>query len=174
MSTLNKGVGTVEVGLRWDPSPRGTNPHDLDIVAGTYRADALRGDPAYVVHFDSRSPDGTITLARDSKTGQGFGFDEVMKLEFGRLAPVYGRVVVGVVIQQRHGRRVFGEVPNTQVRVSEGHTELWSDAFAGVPDATAAVVAEFIRDDGGVWRYHETLRGYDSDPQSFLALMGTA
>ncbi|MER6416677.1 acyl-CoA carboxylase subunit epsilon, partial [Streptomyces humidus] len=30
----------------------------------TYLADDPHGDPAYVVHFDSRSPDGTIYLNR--------------------------------------------------------------------------------------------------------------
>ncbi|MER6914129.1 TerD family protein [Streptomyces sp. NPDC000594] len=172
MSSLSKGVGTVEVGLRWDPSPMGTAPHDLDIVAATYRADAPDGDPAYVVHFDSRSPDGTITLTRDSRTGQGFGFDEVLKLELTRLAPVHGRVVVGVVVQQKHGRRTFGEVAKTQVRVAEGITELWKDDLAAVAGSTAAVVAEFVRTGPAVWEYRPALRGEEADPQGFLALMG--
>ncbi|MGW6461513.1 TerD family protein [Streptomyces sp. NPDC055078] len=173
MSSLSKGVRKVEVSLRWDPSPLGAAPHDLDIVAATYAADTPQGAPAYVVHFDSRSPDGTITLTRDSKTGQGFGADEVLTLEFDRLAAVYGRVLVGVVIQQRDGRLAFGDVANTLVRVAEGHTELWKDDFSGVAGATAAVVAEFSRDDTGVWRFHETIRGFDADPQAFLALMGS-
>ncbi|GGZ46227.1 TerD-family protein [Streptomyces inusitatus] len=174
MSSLNKGVSKAEVSLRWDPSPMGAPSHDLDIVAATYRADAPHGDPAYVVHFDSRSPDGTILLARDSKTGQGFGSDEVMTLEFERLAAVYGRVVVGVVIQQRDGRRVFGEVAKTLVRVAEGHTELWKSDLAAVAGSTAAVVAEFVRDEKGGWRYRETLRGFDTDPEAFARLMGGA
>ncbi|WP_167538231.1 TerD family protein, partial [Streptomyces caniferus] len=85
MSTFNKGIEKVEVTLKWDPSPLGTPDNDLDIVAATYTADAPHGDPAYLVHFDSRSPDGTITLNRDSRTGQGFGFDEIMTLELDRL-----------------------------------------------------------------------------------------
>ena len=172
MSSFNKGVRKAEVTLRWDPSPLGQPAHDLDIVAATYRADAPHGEPAYVVHFDSRSPDGTIILVRDSKTGQGFGSDEVMTLEFDRLAATYGRVVVGVVIQQRDGRTVFADVANALVRVLEGHIELGSSDFAAVAGSTAAVVGEFTRSETGEWEFHQAVRGFDAEPQEFVALMG--
>ena len=172
MSSFNKGVRKAEVTLRWDPSPLGQPAHDLDIVAAPYRADAPHGEPAYVVHFDSRSPDGTIILVRDSKTGQGFGSDEVMTLEFDRLAATYGRVVVGVVIQQRDGRTVFADVANALVRVLEGHIELGSSDFAAVAGATAAVVGEFTRSETGEWEFHQAVHGFDAEPQEFVALMG--
>ncbi|MFE0426624.1 TerD family protein [Streptomyces sp. NPDC058953] len=172
MSSPNKGVRTVEVALRWDPSPAGRTPHDLDIVAATYRKDAPSGDPAYVVHFDSRSPDGTINLTRDSRTGQGFGSDEVMKLELDRLAADYGRVVVGVVIQQRDGRLPFGDVRNTRVTVSEGYTELAECDFSTLPGATAAVIAEFVRADTGGWFFRDGVRGFEADPDLFVTVMG--
>lgn len=172
MSSLRKGIEKVEVGLKWDPSPVGSPHHDLDLVAAAYTRDNPRAAPAYVVHFDSRSPDGTIALTRDSRTGQGFGFDEVMTLELSRLAPRYGRVVVGVVIQQNHGRRTFGEVAKTLVRVGEGVAELWKDDLASVAGSTAAVLAEFVRTAPGVWEHRPLLRGFDTDPQSFPALMG--
>ncbi|MFF8845077.1 TerD family protein [Streptomyces sp. NPDC015127] len=170
MSNLSKGVRKAEVALKWDPSPLGDPPHDLDLVAATYRTDA-KNEPAYVVHFDSRSPDGTITLTRESRTGQGFGADEVMTLEFDRLAAGYERVVVGVVIQQRTGRRVFGDVANTLVKVLEGYDELATCDFAAVSQSTAAVVCEFRRDTAGNWQFHESVRGFDTDPQSFIGLM---
>src|SRR5688500_16956613 len=69
---LNKGIGKVEVAVKWDPSPAGEPPTDLDLVAATYLATNTYENPDYVVHFDSRSPDGTITLNRDSKDGKGF------------------------------------------------------------------------------------------------------
>ncbi|MEU0370340.1 TerD family protein [Streptomyces sp. NPDC006283] len=172
MSSLNKGVRKAEVALRWDPSPLGESPHDLDIVAATYPTEAPHGEPAYVVHFDSRSPDGTITLTRESKTGQGFGADEIMTLEFDRLAAGYGRVVVGVVIQQRDGRTVFGDVSNVSVRVLEGHVEIGKTDFANVSGATAATIGEFVRGESGDWVFSESLVGHDADPQSFVAVMG--
>ncbi|MEU0393498.1 TerD family protein [Streptomyces sp. NPDC006208] len=172
MSSLNKGVGKAEVTLKWDPSPLGEPDIDLDIVAATYPADAPHGKPSYVVHFDSRSPDGTITLTRESRTGQGFGSDEVMTLEFHRLAATYGRVVVGVVIQQRDGRRVFGDVANTLVRVLEGHVELGKCDFAAVSGSRAAVICEFTRTAAGDWEFRETVQGFDADPQTFITVMG--
>ncbi|MFI8519119.1 TerD family protein [Streptomyces sp. NPDC085481] len=172
MSGLNKGVAKVEVSLKWDPSPIGTPAHDLDLVAGVYAADEPYGPPSYLVHFDSRSPDGTITLHRDSRTGQGFGYDEAMTLELTRLAPRYGRVVVGVAIQQGGGRLAFGQVAHTGVRVREGYTDLLDDDLASVADATAATIVEFVRDGAGEWIFRPLLHGFDIDPRDFGALMG--
>ncbi|MFC8509466.1 TerD family protein [Streptomyces sp. NPDC057411] len=172
MSGLNKGVGKAEVALKWDPSPVGASAHDLDLVAGVYTADAPYGPPAYLVHFDSRSPDGTITLHRDSRTGQGFGYDEAMTLELTRLAPHYARVVVGVAIQQGGGRLTFGQVAHTGVRVREGHTDLLADDLASVADATAATVVEFVRGGSDGWTLRPHLHGFDTDPSEFGGLMG--
>ncbi|MCX4789867.1 MULTISPECIES: TerD family protein [unclassified Streptomyces] len=172
MSTPNKDIEKVEVRLKWDPSPPGAPAHDLDIIAATYLTNVPYGSPAYLVHFDSRSPDGTITLNRDSRTGQGFGFDEVMTLELGRLSTAYTRVVVGVAIQQRDGHKTFAEIANTGVQVREGYTNLAEDDFSAVGAATAATVAEFVRSASGVWEFHATVRGFDGDPDSFAATMG--
>jgi tellurium resistance protein TerD len=173
VSSVSEGLGKVEVKLRWDPSARGRPPHHLDIIAATYSADDTHGQPAYVVHFDSRSPDGTINMSRHSQTGQGFGFVEVMTLEFDRLASSYARVVVGVAIHQDGGFRTFGDVPNAGVLIAEGYKELVTDDFARVAGSTAATVAEFTRDDSGGWGFHRMLCGFDCDPVLFAAEMGS-
>ncbi|MFF4833222.1 TerD family protein [Streptomyces sp. NPDC001315] len=174
MNGLSKGIRKVEVALKWDPSPTGESPTDLDIVAATYVADDPHGAPAYVVHFDSRSPDGTIYLNRDSKDGKGFGWDEVMTLELDRLDGRYARVVVGVVIQQRSARRTFDGVRNPGLRIREGYTVLTDDDFAGVLGATAATVAEFVRDSSAGWTFHPGLEGFEDDPATFTRTMGRA
>ncbi|WP_433549325.1 TerD family protein [Streptomyces sp. CA-294286] len=172
LSSFNKGIAKVVVTLKWDPSPFGTAASDLDIVAATYRADDPYGSPAYLVHFGSRSPDGTITLNRDSQTGQGFGTDEQMTLELDRLADRYGRVVLGVAIQQRDGRKEFGDIQSADLRILEGYTELARHDFTPVSHATAATVAEFVRDAAGSWGLRELVRGFDADPAEFARLMG--
>lgn len=172
MSSFSKGTEKVEVQLQWDPSPLGTPASDLDIIAATYRAGDPYGDPAYLVHFDSRAPDGTITLNRDSLDGKGFGIDELMTFELDRLSPEYGRVVAGVAIQQHAGRMVFGDVLNPEFRVVEGYTVLSAGDFAEVADATAATVAEFTRTGSGEWEFHAFVRGFDADPNSFARTMG--
>jgi stress response protein SCP2 len=141
-------------------------------VAATYLTDDPQGDPAYVVHFDSRSPDGTIYLNRDSKDGKGFGWDEVLTVELERLDARYARVVVGVVIQQRPGRRTFVSVLNPAVRIREGYTDLAVDDFGGVLGATAATVAEFVRDPSDGWTFHPGAQGYEDDPATFTTVMG--
>jgi tellurium resistance protein TerD len=172
VSSLNKGIRKVEVTLAWDPAPSGEEANDLDIVAATYRAGDPHGKPVYLVHFGSRSPDGTIILNRDSQTGQGFGADEVMTLELDRLAEDYGRVVVGVAIQQGTDRKTFGEVPGTQARVLEGYDELAAVDFTSVAGATAATVAEFRREEEGGWSFRPLVRGFDTDPVAFAGVMG--
>ncbi|MFJ8882063.1 TerD family protein [Streptomyces sp. NPDC102402] len=173
MSTPNKDIDKVEVRVKWDPSAAGEPANDLDIIAATYGTDAPYGSPVYLVHFDSRSPDGTITLNRDSRTGQGYGFDEVMTLELDRLSDRYARVVVGVAIQQRDGRKTFGQIEHTAVQIREGYTNLAEDDFSAVASATAAVVAEFVRDSSGAWGFRGVVRGFDGDPDSFATVMGS-
>lgn len=176
-STVRKSLAKVEIALRWDPSPAGTPAHDLDIIAAVYGAADLHGEPVHVVHFGSRSPDGTITLNRDSQTGQGFGFDEVMTLELNRMSPALGRVVVGVVIQDTGPRgartKTFAAIGGTGVRIREGYTDLAVADFAGVPAATAATVAEFTRDASGAWSLDAAVRGFDAGPEEFVRAMGT-
>ncbi|MFF9396165.1 TerD family protein [Streptomyces griseoluteus] len=174
MSGGSQGLGKVEVRLKWDPSPYGEPPRHLDIIAATYPAEDPYGRPAYVVHYDSRSPDGTINMNRHSQTGMGFGFVEVMVLEFDRLSSAYGRVMVGVAIHQDGGPRTFGDISHGGVVVVEGYRQLIADDFSRVAEATAATVAEFTRDSAGAWQVRETIRGFDSDPMLFTAEMGGA
>jgi stress response protein SCP2 len=170
---LNKGIRKVELAVKWDPSPVGEPATDLDIIAATYLATAPYDEPSYVVHFDSRSPDGTIYLNRDSKDGKGFGWDEVMTLELDRLDARYARVVVGVLIQQRAAHRTFVGVLNPAFRLREGYTVLAQDDFGAVLGSTAATVGEFVRDDSGEWTFHPGIHGYATDPATFARVMGS-
>ncbi|WP_030765028.1 TerD family protein [Streptomyces sp. NRRL F-2664] len=180
MTGVRKGLAKVEVALRWDPSPAGTPANDLDLVAAVYSAADPHGTPVQLVHFGSRSPDGTISLNRDSHTGQGFGYDEVMILELHRMPPESARVVIGVVIQDSgagtgrgDGRaKTFADVAGTGFRIREGHTDLAQGDFAGLPAATAATVGEFTRDGSGAWSLDVRLAGFDTDPESFTRAMG--
>ncbi|MFF7984886.1 TerD family protein [Streptomyces sp. NPDC007901] len=172
MSGFSKAIRKVEVAVKWDPSPSGQPPTDLDIVAGTFTGADPYGTPAYLVHFDSRSPDGTIFLNRDSQDGKGFGWDEVMTLELDRLDGRYTRVVVGVVIQQRSAHRTFVNVLNPELRVREGYNVLAQDDFGSVLGATAAAIAEFVRDAAGDWSFRPGLHGFEDDPVVFHRSMG--
>ncbi|WP_367322630.1 TerD family protein [Streptomyces sp. HUAS ZL42] len=174
MSSGSKGLGKVEVRLKWDPSPLHQPPHHLDIIAATYSADAPFGRPVYIVHYDSRSPDGTINMSRHSQTGQGFGYVEAMTLELDRLAPSFARVVVGVAIHQNAGLKTFADISNAGVLVVDGYTELLKDDFAQIAGSTAGTVAEFTRDRSGAWEFQEMVRGFDSDPVVFSTEMGAA
>jgi stress response protein SCP2 len=168
-----KGLEKAEVRLKWDPSPLGRPPHHLDIITSTYSADAPHGKPVYVVHYDSRSPDGTINMSRHSRTGQGFGYVEAVTLELDRLAPSFARVVVGVAIHQNAGHKTFGDITNGGVLVLDGYTELLKDDFGRLAGYTAGTTAEFTRNPAGTWEFHEMVRGFDCDPAAFSAVMGS-
>ncbi|WP_330299936.1 TerD family protein [Streptomyces sp. NBC_00503] len=176
MSGVRKGLSKVEIALRWDPSPAGAPVHDLDILAAVYGAGDPYGQPVHLVHFGSRSPDGTITLDRDSRTGQGLGFDEVMTLELSRMATELTRVVVGVVIQPASSgpALTFSSVAGTGLRIREGYTDLAVEGFAAVGSARAATVAEFTRETSGSWALDPAVRGFDADPEEFARVMGSA
>ncbi|MFG2607013.1 TerD family protein [Streptomyces sp. NPDC048514] len=172
MTGFSKGNRKIEVALKWDPSPADQPATDLDILAATFESADPYGTPAYLVHFDSRSPDGTIFLNRDSTDGKGFGWDEVMTLELDRLGDRYARVVVGVVIQQQLAPRTFEHVLNPAMRVREGYTVLAEDEFDSVPGATAATIAEFERDGSGEWIFRPGVHGFVEDPATFTRVMG--
>ncbi|MFE7649455.1 TerD family protein [Streptomyces phaeoluteigriseus] len=172
VSSNSQELRKAEIRLKWDPSPWDEPSHHLDIIATTYSADAPQGPPVYVVHFDSRSPDGTINMNRHSQTGQGLGYVEEMTLELDRLASSFARVVVGVVIHQNTGPKTFGDLTNAGVLVLDGYQELLKYDLAGVAGSTAATVAEFTRDTATTWTYRELIRGFDSDPVAFTAEMG--
>lgn len=176
MSGVRKGLAKVEIALRWDPSPLGAPVHDLDILAAVYSAADPHGQPVHLVHFGSRAPDGTITLDRDSRTGQGLGFDEVMTLELNRIAPELTRVVVGIVIQPAGTgpALTFAAVGGAGLRIREGYTELSVHDFTAVASASAATVAEFTRDSSGSWSLDPVVRGFDADPEEFARVMGSA
>lgn len=172
MGVVGKALDKAEVRLKWDPSPLGESARHLDIVAATYSTDDPFGKPAYLVHYDSRSPDGTINMSRHSQTGQGFGFVEEMSFEFDRLSDAYARVVVGVVIHQEPVPRTFGDMSNAGFVILEGYEELLTDDFSGVAGATATTLAEFIRHESGHWTMYEMIRGSDRDPVGFMTEMG--
>ncbi|WP_415949281.1 TerD family protein [Streptomyces sp. KLOTTS4A1] len=172
MSSFSKGLTKVEAGLRWDPAPTGSPQHDLDLMAAVYETSDPHGTPAYLVHFGSRSPDGTITLNRDSKTGQGLGYDEVMTLELDRLSENYGRVLLGVAIQQTYGTVTFGDTVNASARLRASHTDLVHFDFTAVPQCTAAVLAEFTRDGTRTWQLRQLFQGFELEPAEFALAMG--
>jgi tellurium resistance protein TerD len=173
MSSLNKGLGRVEVTLAWDPNPAGTPAHDLDLIAAVYQVDDPHAAPAYLVHFDSRSPEGTIELNRDSRDGRGAAIDERMTLEFERISTRYRRVVIGVAIQQQDGPLTFRQVAAPEVRVTEHRRLLTTVDLSEFGATTAARVADFVRDPAGSWVLRaESRRGFETDPAGFPQVMG--
>ncbi|MBH1938103.1 TerD family protein [Streptomyces sp. AV19] len=175
MSGFGKGIETAQVRMKWDPAPFGATPHDLDLIGAVYATDDPYGPLLQIVHFGSRSTDGTVFLNRDSRTGQGLGWDEVMTMELSRMPGTSGRVVIGVAVRQAGGAPLrFADVANPRAQVVTGYEVLAEHDFKEVAGATAATVAEFARDGAGLWTFRPVLRGFDTDAVTFAKRMGAA
>ncbi len=51
---------------------------------------------------------------------------------------------------------------------------LSEDDFTSVRDATAATLAEFVRNEAGEWNFRPGVHGFDEDPDTFTHVMGRA
>ena len=154
MSTPNKGIGKVEVTLKWDPSPPGAPAHDLDIVAATYPANEPYGNPRIRA---LRQP--LAGRHHQSQPGQQDG----PRARLGRGDDPGARPAVGRVRPRgRRGRHPAAGRPKDLrrhsepgVRIREGYTSGRGRLLLG-RRATAATVAEFVRDGSGGWEFRET------------------
>lgn len=81
-------------------------------------------------------------------------------------------MVIGVVIQQIQEHRTFVSVLNPAFRIREGYTVLAEDDFGDVLGATAATVAEFVRETSDSWSFHSGVQGFEDDPSTFTRIMG--
>ncbi|MER6567043.1 TerD family protein [Streptomyces sp. NPDC001093] len=170
-----KGIGTAQALVRWDAAPLGASPHNLDLIAAVHATADPHGAPVQLVHFDRRSTDDTVYLNRDSRTGQGLGWDAVMTLELSRMPDTSGRVVIGASLQQAAGVPLyFGDVANPRAQITAGSKVLADQDFTEVAGSTAATLGEFLRDAAGLWTFRPLLRGFDTDPATFPQTMGTA
>ncbi|GAA0432454.1 TerD family protein [Streptomyces luteireticuli] len=171
---FGKGIDTAQARIKWDPAPLGATPHDLDLIVAVHATGDPHGAPVQLVHFGRRSTDGTVSLDRDSRTGKGLGWDEVMTLELSRMPDASGRVVIGAAIQQPDGTAVrFADVANPRAQITAGYDVLAEQDFTTVAGSTAATVGEFVRDAAGLWTFRPFVRGFDTDAVTFARTMGT-
>lgn len=89
------GETQIAIGMGWDEY-RGDGDLDGDLFAFIVGED---GKAREVVYFSSRdSKDGSIHLSEDNRTGEGDGDDEIMSIDFSKVAADVKKIVIGANI----------------------------------------------------------------------------
>lgn len=173
VSSLNKGsnvaldslsptLSRVAVGLGWQPGRAGPTI-DLDAVALLVGADGRCVSTQDVVYYNRRrSPDGSVTLSGDNRTGVGAGDDETLLVDLAALPQTTTRVVVAVSIYEALARHQdFAQLKAAHVRILDPSSgaELTRFDLGGLGPETAMVFGELYRHKGA-WKFRAVGQGY--------------
>ncbi len=120
--SLNK----AGVGLGWDAnfSEIGTD-FDLDVsVFMLGKEGKIPSEKFFVFYNNLESPDGAVMSSGDSRTGQGNGDDEIIRIDLEKVESSIQELVFIVTIFQAEIRRQnFGQVRNSFIRIYDEETQ---------------------------------------------------
>lgn len=151
LSSQSSKVNGIIVGLGWDSAQMGSAAVDCDasaILCGLNRK-------AYdVIYFGkARSQNDAVVYTGDSRTGDGSGEDEQIYINFTKLPPTAGLIVVAVNIYDAKAKRQhFGMINNAFVQVRNWKTGEQmcrfnlTDNYSGM---TGIIAAEIVRSADG-------------------------
>lgn len=160
------GLDLIQVGLGWDLGPNGQG-YDLDVEAFMLGASGkVIGDDWFVFYNQPDSPDGSVRLLCDSKTGAGDGDDEIIQVQLSRLNPQVTKIVFIVSINEakQYGYN-FSNVANAYVRIVDMKTKneiarfQLTDYYANV---NSMIVAE-LYNHNGAWKLNPVGDGVSAD-----------
>ncbi len=161
------------IGLGWDTNATDTGSA-FDLDASVFMLDAsgkIINEKYFVFYNNSQSPDGSVKHEGDSKTGEGAGDDETIKIELGKVNTSVQEIVFVVTIHEAEQRKQnFGQVRNSYIRIYDNATEKQIAKYELEEDASAETAIEFgklYRKDGE-WRFQAVGAGYKSGLQSFV------
>ena len=151
LSSQSNRVSGVIVGLGWDSAAEGSATVDCDVSA--ILCD-LGGKAKDVIYFGKmRSANDAVVYTGDSQTGEGSGDDERIYINFTKLPPDVGRIVISTNIYDAKAKRQhFGMVNNALVRIVNWKTgeEMCrfnlTDNYSGM---SGIIVAEISRTSAG-------------------------
>ena len=166
LEQLCPGLDLIHVGLGWDLGPNGQG-YDLDVDAFMLGADGrVVGDDWFVFYNQPESPDQSVRLLCDSKTGAGAGDDEIVQVQLSKVNPQVQKIVFIVSINEakQYGYN-FSNVANAYVRITDVKTgnEIarfqLTDYYANV---NSMVVGEVYRHNGQ-WKFNPVGDGVSAD-----------
>lgn len=151
LSSQSSKVNGIIVGLGWDGAKFGGATVDCDASAILCGLDQKAYD---VIYFGKmRSQNDAIVYTGDSRTGEGSGENEQIYINFTKLLPNVGKIVIAVNIYDAKAKRQhFGMIENAFVRVRNWKTgaEMYqfnlTDNYSGM---TGIITAEIVRTPNG-------------------------
>lgn len=161
------------IGLGWDINATDTgSAFDLDASVFMLNASGKIINEKYFVFYNNlQSPDGSVKHEGDSKTGEGAGDDETIKIDLSKVDTSVQEIVFVVTIHEAEQRKQnFGQVRNSYIRIYDNATEKEIAKYELEEDASAETAIEFgklYRKDGE-WRFQAVGAGYKSGLQSFV------
>ncbi len=158
------GLSRIRVGLGWDVRATDGAPFDLDgsvfLVNGEGK---VRSDADFIFYNNLRSTDGAVEHTGDSRTGEGDGDDEAIKVNLGTLAADIDKIVVAVTVDQAETRsQNFGQVGNAFIRIvnDDNNGEIARyDLSEDASTETAMVFGEIYRS-GAEWKFRAVGQGF--------------
>eukprot|EP01129_Flabellula_baltica_P003136 TRINITY_DN1297_c0_g1_i9.p1 TRINITY_DN1297_c0_g1~~TRINITY_DN1297_c0_g1_i9.p1 ORF type:complete len:319 (+),score=92.49 TRINITY_DN1297_c0_g1_i9:780-1736(+) len=149
MTLLSKGntfrieVPQIQIGLSWDILNKST---DLDASCVMYNGFGKIQDAVYYNKLVSDS--GAIVHSGDNKTGEGYGDDEVITIDFGLVSVDVEVMMVTVCCHSGS----FGDVETAKVNIRDfGGTQYCSFEIGRYTDYTAMVLCVLYKDSDGCW-----------------------
>lgn len=146
-SESNRVAGVI-VGLGWDSAKDGSKNVDCDASAILCGLDGKAFD---VIYFGKmRSENDAIIYTGDSQTGDGNGDNERIYVNFTKLPPKVGKIVIAANIYDAKAKRQhFGMINNAFVRVLNWKTQVeicrfnLTDNYSGMTGIIAAEIYRF-------------------------------
>lgn len=157
LASADKPMGTIVVGLGWDPRKQEGTKFDLDANALMLGEDGKVINNEGIIYFGQKeSACKSITHKGDNLTGEGEGDDETIEMNLNTIPENVKEVLIHVVIHQAAERgQNFGQVDNAFVRVfdkeDEANTEIRYDLAEDFSAQTVVNFARIYRHNGG-WK----------------------
>lgn len=158
------GLAAVTVGLGWDPRVTDGAAFDLDASVFMVGEDGkVTSDEAFIFFNNKTSSDGSVQHLGDSRTGEGSGDDEQVKVNLARVPSAATRLVFAVTIHEGESRgQNFGQVQKAFIRVvnQSGEAEIARyDLSEDYSTETALVFGEIYRN-GAEWKFKAIGQGF--------------
>ena len=118
------GLEKIIVGLGWDA--RTTSGADFDLDASVFMltdAGKVRSDKDFIFFNNLKSEDGSVEHMGDSRTGEGEGDDEVIRVDLTKISTDIAKLVFTVSIYEAETRQQnFGMISSAFIRVLNNAT----------------------------------------------------
>lgn len=167
------GMKNAGIGLGWDINATDTGAgFDLDasvFMLGTNGK--IPNEKYFVFYNNTTSPDGAVKHQGDSRTGEGSGDDETVKIDLSKVDAGVQEIVFVVTIHEADVRKQnFGQVRNSFIRIYDIATEKQVAKYELEEDFSTETAIEFgkLYKKDGEWRFQAVGAGYKAGLQKFV------